>query len=219
MGGSDPVKIIITDDHWLFRSGVRASLEKKEDILVIGEAEHGQDLLEKLVYLKPDIILLDISMPVMDGFKTLSLLRIMYPGIKVIILSMHNDPGIIRRMLELGASSYLTKAAGSENIYETIMACRNKWFHISETIQKAIRSLPPIRDMHKKYLNDHELNSKEIEILKYLDEDFTSEEIGTIIDLSTRTVQAIIEKLKKKAGVRSNAKLLLICKQEKIFED
>src|SRR5919202_3701002 len=114
------IKVIITDDHALFRTGVKTSLANRKDIQMIGEAENGMQLLNLLKHIKPDIILLDIQMPIMDGLTTLPEVKKLYPDIKVIMLSMHNDPSMITKMMEIGANSYLTKDSDSEKIYEAI---------------------------------------------------------------------------------------------------
>ena len=122
-GTKTRIKVLITDDHEIFRRGVKTGLAKRRDIEFIGEAENGQDLLTQLEYLEPDVILLDISMPVMDGQAALPIIKERFPAVKVIMLTMHNDPVVIATMMSLGANSYLTCESSSENIYEAILSC------------------------------------------------------------------------------------------------
>lgn len=208
-----PIKIIVTDDHSLFRTGVINSLKKKPDIVVIAEAVHGKDLLEKLEYLQPDIILLNIMMPVMDGYTTLPILKKRFPGIKVIILSMHSDPSVICRMIELGANAYLTKEAGSEKIYETIFACHKDWFFINETIAEAFAKYLEERPANQPY----RFTDKELAILKLIQQGKTFVDIGKTVDLSPRTVAAIVDKLKTRTGCKSTRSLLHFAINEKII--
>src|SRR6188768_1830912 len=98
---TDRIKVLITDDHALFRTGVKTSLAHYDDIEFLGEAENGNQLLELLTTTKPDVILLDIQMPVMDGIATLPEVRKLYPSVKVIILSMHNDHSMISKLMEI----------------------------------------------------------------------------------------------------------------------
>lgn len=207
MQTTTPIRLIVTDDHSLFRNGVKAALQHREGIEIIGEAIHGQDLLNQLLYLQPDIILLGISMPVMDGLTALPLIRKRYPHIKVIMLSMHNDPGIICRAIELGASTYLTKESGAEKIYQTILECRQRWFYINDIVRNAIIKRNPA-ELNTGISSDPQLNEKEIAILKLLGENKSVDEIAKAIDLSTRTVDAILEKLKKRAGTDSIEELI-----------
>jgi DNA-binding NarL/FixJ family response regulator len=113
---SEIIKVAIADDHALFRTGVKTSLSIRKDIQMVAEAENGMQLLNLLKHIQPDVILLDISMPIMDGFTTLPEIKKLYPDVKVIMLSMHNDHSIITRMMEVGANSYLTKDSDSETI-------------------------------------------------------------------------------------------------------
>jgi DNA-binding NarL/FixJ family response regulator len=131
------IKIIITDDHSLFRSGVIKCLAGKPGIEIIGEAENGLHLLKLLEHVQPDIILMGITMPVMNGEKAMPIVRKKYPALKVIILTMHNDYNMICRMVELGANAYLTKETGAEEIYNAILACHKNWFYINHTVRRA----------------------------------------------------------------------------------
>src|ERR1051325_2843983 len=114
------IKVAICDDHALFRTGVKTALSNRKDIQMIAEAENGMQLLNLLKHITPDVLLLDIQMPIMDGLTTLPEVKKLYPDVKVIMLSMHNDHSVITRMMEIGANSYLTKESGSEMIYEAI---------------------------------------------------------------------------------------------------
>jgi len=120
---SRPIKVAIADDHALFRQGVRTALSVRKDIEMIAEADNGMQLLNLLKHIEPDVILLDIQMPIMDGITTLPEIRKLYPEVKVIILSMHNDHSMISKLMEVGANSYLTKNSDSETIYQAIKTC------------------------------------------------------------------------------------------------
>ncbi|MCB9056733.1 MAG: response regulator transcription factor [Chitinophagales bacterium] len=135
---TEKIKVIITDDHKIFRTGVKNGILKYPNISVIGEAGNGKELLGILETIQPDIILLDLQMPVMDGLAALPIIKEKYPFIKVIILTMHNDASIVNKMIELGANSYLTLEANNEEIYNTIITCNAYGFHITEIMKKAI---------------------------------------------------------------------------------
>ena len=200
------IKIIITDDHELFRRGVKTALSGKERISIIGEAENGKDLLQKLEYLNPDIVLLDIQMPVMDGLTVLPILREKYPKLKVIVISMHNDSSVVCKMIELGANSYLTTESGSNEIYEAILACDKNWFFISDIIAGSlIKSKSKVSTPNEPY----KYSNKEVSILKLLKRGKKINTISSEVDLSPRTVQAIIEKLKAKTETQSIKDLIL----------
>ena len=135
----EKIKIIITDDHRIFRQGVRKSLEEKQDLEIIAEAGNGLDLLEKLEHHKPDMILLNLNMPVMNGFETLPKLIAKYPGIKVIMLTIFEDPQFIRHAMELGANAYFLKSAQPDEIYAAIKYLQNNWLYITELVAAAMQ--------------------------------------------------------------------------------
>src|SRR5882762_5455528 len=135
---SRPIKVAIADDHALFRQGVRTALSVRKDIEMIAEADNGMQLLNLLKHIEPDVILLDIQMPIMDGITTLPEIRKLYPDVKVIILSMHNDHSMISKLMEIGANSYLTKNSDSETIYQAIKTCYEQEFFFNELTNKAL---------------------------------------------------------------------------------
>jgi DNA-binding NarL/FixJ family response regulator len=172
------IRVMITDDHRIFRDGVKRTLAKRTGIEWVGEAIHGQDLLEKLDYLKPDIILLGITMPVMDGLSTLPTLKKKYPAIKVIMLTMHNDPSIICRTIELGANAYLTKESSDNEIYEAILACHQNWFYVNKTVSRALAE----RQFEKPPVSPISFTEKEWQILKLLARQKSIEEIDCFFE-------------------------------------
>lgn len=203
------IKVAIADDHHLFRTGVRTSLSIRKDIQMVAEAENGMQLLNLLKHIKPDVVLLDIQMPIMDGLTTLPELKKLYPDVKVIMLSMHNDHSMITRMMELGANSYLTKESDSETIYQAIRTCYEEEFFFNDLTNKALLTglrtkKPETADVAEVHLTD-----KEINILRLMCEEKSTKEIADIVDISPRTVEAIRDKLKSKTGAKSMAGLVM----------
>jgi DNA-binding NarL/FixJ family response regulator len=125
---TNTIKVAICDDHFFYRQGIRNWLENKPNIDIVGESEDGLKLLKSLSHISPDIILLDINMPVMDGHATLKVIRETYPNIKVIMLTMNDSPYLRTEMFKLGANAYLTKNDDAELIYEAIMSCMSNGF-------------------------------------------------------------------------------------------
>jgi DNA-binding NarL/FixJ family response regulator len=207
---SHQIKVAIADDHTLFRSGVKASLTAHKDIHMVAEAENGMQLLNLLKHIQPDVVLLDISMPIMDGLSTL-------PEIKK--LSMHNDHSMISRMMEIGANSYLTKESGAEKIYEAVKQVYENEFFFNDLTNKALLSglrNKTFADAHKPA--EVHLNDKEITILRLMCEEKSTKEIADIVDLSPRTVEAIRDKLKTKTGTKSMAGLVMYAVKAGIVE-
>ncbi|MEO6962127.1 MAG: response regulator transcription factor [Puia sp.] len=212
------IKVIIADDHTLFRAGVKTALSVKKDIDLIGEADNGMQLLNLLKHMEPDVILLDIQMPIMDGITTLPEIRKLYPQIKVIILSMHNDHSMISKLMEIGANSYLTKNSDSENIYNAIRTCYEQEFYFNELTNKALLSGLRTRRSEAAISQEASLTEKETTILKMMCEEKTTKEIADLVEISPRTVEAIRDKLKTKTGARSMAGLVMYAVKNGIIE-
>jgi DNA-binding NarL/FixJ family response regulator len=143
------IKVIICDDHFFYRQGVKTWLETKEDIDIIGESEDGLKLIKQLKHIQPDIVLLDINMPVMDGSAALVEIKKSYPHIKVVMLTMNDSKQIILEMLKLGADGYLTKNDDCEEIYNAIVTCKNEGQYItkknSHILLQSLRTDPIIQ--------------------------------------------------------------------------
>ena len=206
---NNPIKVAIADDHALFRAGVKTALSAKKDVELIAEADNGMQLLNLLKHIEPDVILLDIQMPIMDGISTLPEIRKINPYVKVIILSMHNDHSMISKLMEIGANSYLTKNSDSETIYQAIKTCFEQEFFFNELTNKALLTGLRTRKVEPDGLIDAQLTDKEVRILKLMCEEKTTKEIADIVDISPRTVEAIRDKLKTKTGAKSMAGLVM----------
>lgn len=212
------IKVAIADDHALFRTGVKTSLSGKTDIEMVAEAENGMQLLNLLKHVKPDVILLDIQMPIMDGLTTLPEIKKLYPDVRVIMLSMHNDHSVISRMMEIGANSYLTKDSDSEVIYQAIKSCYEQEFYFNDLTNKALLSGLRMKKMEPAHELEIQLSDKEITVLKLMCEEKSTREIASAVDLSPRTVEAIRDKLKTKTGSKSLAGLIMYAVKAGIVE-
>lgn len=214
------IKLIIADDHVLFRAGVKTALSTKKDIRLIGEADNGQQLIHLLKHMQPDVVLLDIQMPIMDGITALPEIKKLYPHIRIIMLTMHNDHSMISKLMELGANAYLTKNSDSEVIYEAVKTCFVNEYYFNDLTNKAL-----LDGLRTKRNNDNIVNSevkltdKEKHILRLICEEKSTKEIADMVDLSPRTVEAIRDKLKSKTGAKSMAGLVMYAIKAGIIEN
>ena len=213
-----PIKVAIADDHALFRAGVKTALSSKKDIELIAEADNGMQLLHLLRHIEPDVILLDIQMPIMDGIQTLPEIRKLRPDAKVIILSMHNDHSMISKLMEIGANSYLTKNSDSETIYQAIRTCYDQEFFFNELTNKALLTGLRTKRTDGIHHQEADLSEKEIRVLKLMCEEKTTKEIADIVEISPRTVEAIRDKLKTKTGAKSMAGLVMYAVKNGIID-
>ena len=207
---SEQIRVAIADDHILFRAGVKTALSMHGDIRIVAEADNGMQLLNLLKHINPDVILLDIQMPIMDGMSTLPEIKRLYPEIKVVMLTMHNDHSMISRLLELGANGYLTKNSDSEIIYEAVKTVFVKEYYMDALTNKALIDVLRGRNARPVVMPDEaRLTEKEITILRMICEEKTTKEIADLVDLSHRTVEAIRDRLKDKTGAKSVAGLVM----------
>jgi len=215
----DQIKVAIADDHVLFRAGVKTAMNMHKDIKMIAEAHNGMQLLSVLKHVRPDVILLDIQMPIMDGINTLPEIKNLYPDIKVIMLTMHNDHSMISKLMELGANSYLTKNSDSEIIYQAIKTVHEQEYYFNQLTNKAlIDGLRVKRQAEAALPTDAKLTDKEVSILRMICEEKSTKEIADLVDLSPRTVEAIRDKLKVKTGAKSLAGLVMYAVKSGIIE-
>ncbi len=222
--GNQPIRVIIADDHVLYRAGVKTSLSTKSDIQVIAEADNGMHLLTLLKNIEADVILLDIQMPIMDGIATLPEIKKIAPHTKVIMLTMVDDNSMITKLMELGANSYLTKTSDSEVIYEAIKTCHeNEYFFNALTNKALLSNLKQKNPVVPQVLTaggpDAQLNEKETTILRLMCEEKSTKEIAELVELSPRTVEAIRDRLKVKTGSKTTAGLIMYAVKHKIIDD
>jgi len=218
----EPIKVLIADDHVLYRAGVKTALSSKKDIKIIAEADNGMHLINMLKMIEPDVILLDIQMPVMDGIGALPEIKKNYPHIKVIMLTMMDDHSMITKLMELGANSYLSKTSDSEIIYEAIKTCYEQEYYFNTLTNKALLTNLKIKNTitpQKIVQQEANLNDKDILILKLMCEEKSTKEIADIVDLSPRTVEAIRDKLKVKTGAKSTAGLIMYAVKHNILDE
>jgi DNA-binding NarL/FixJ family response regulator len=216
---SGKIKVLITDDHALFRAGVRSSLSQYNDIEFIGEAENGMQLLNLIKFLKPDVILLDIQMPILDGIATLPEVKKALPEAKIIMLTMNDDVSMISKLMEIGANSYLTKDSDSETIYLAIKTVFTKEYFFNDYTNKALLTgLKSRRVLEASNHDDAELTEKELHVLKLMCDEKSTKEIADIVEVSPRTVEAIRDRLKMKTGTKTTAGLILYAVKHGIVE-
>lgn len=215
------IKLGIADDHKIFRDGIKLALSQKKDLKVIWEAEDGKDLLHKISIKKPDILLMDIRMPEMDGINAIELLRKEHDDIKIIVLTMYDDQQTISKMMENGANAYLTKTTDPDEIYHAILTCMNDEFYFNQLVNNAVMG----RLLQKKNVKRHygtnvpvSFTEKELKILQLLGDDKTTEEISKIVFLSPRTIETIRQNMKNKVGAKTIGGLVVYGMRHKMIE-
>ncbi|MFC0774574.1 response regulator [Terrimonas alba] len=212
------IQVAIADDHSLLRSALAKLINTFEGYSVIMEADNGKDLCDKITKnILPDIVLLDINMPEMDGFETTQWLYKKYPQIKVLTLSMLSDEKSIIKIFRLGAKGYLLKNASPEELKEALDTIMNKNVYLSEYVSGKL-----ISGLHNDVVNVEEkevvLNEREKEFLKWTCSELSYKEIADKMYVSPRTVDDYRQALFAKLKVHSRVGLVMYAIKNKIIE-
>src|SRR5258705_3983347 len=216
---SEIIKIAIADDHKIFRDGIKMALASKDNLKMIWEAEDGKDLMHKINIKKPDVLLMDIRMPEIDGINAIGMLRKQHEDVKIIVLTMYDDQQMISKMMEMGANAYLTKTTDPDEIYQAILACMNDDFYFNDLVNKAVLSkLQTKRQVRQFYPDPVKFSEKEVKILRLLAQDKTTEEISKEVFLSPRTIETIRQNMKTKVGAKTIAGLIMYGMRNKLID-
>lgn len=199
----EKIKLAIADDHKIFRNGLKAVLEDNDCFDFVLEASNGIELVDGLSKKQPDVILMDIKMPQMDGIQATSFVKKNFGQIKVLALSMYNEDNYILDMMRAGASGFLVKSAEPEEIIEAIKTVYDKDYYFNEHLSiTLIKKLSSTSEQPKFGQSRVEFNDREKEILKLVCQEYSNQEIADRVFLSVRTVEGyrarLFEKTKSK---------------------
>jgi DNA-binding NarL/FixJ family response regulator len=215
------IKIAIADDHKIFRDGIKMALSGKENLKMLWEAEDGKDMMHKITIKKPDVLLMDIRMPEIDGISAIGQIRKEFEDIRIIVLSMYDDQQMINKMMEMGANAYLTKTTDPDEIYNAIQICMTEDFYFNDLVNKAVMGkLLQKKNVRQQYgtTTPIQFSEKEVKILQLLAQDKTTEEISKIIFLSPRTIETIRQNMKTKVNAKTIGGLIMYGMRNKIIE-
>lgn len=203
------IRILLADDHAILRQGLRVLLDTEKDFDVVGEAEDGRRAVELAKIFKPDIIVMDIRMPQLNGLEATRQILSELPRTKVIILSAHNDDTYIDQVVAVGASGYLLKQSPSEIISKAIrQVSRGKTF-FSPSISKRIRTQYDKSPVQGRLLKKKaaDLTSRELEVLQLVTEGSANKQIADKLGISTKTVEKHRHQIRKKLNISDTAGL------------
>lgn len=214
-------RIVLVDDHPIVRDGVRSLLEGNDDYILAGEATDGKELLENLPVMKPDLVIMDISLPRMSGIEVTKILSEQYPDIKVLILSMHTGEDFIFNAIKAGAKGYLPKNTTRKELIDAINSLIAGEIYFNESISNTILK-SYIRKAQQQDQNDEDsagvLSPRESEILKMVAEGLTNQEISDKLFISIRTVESHKNHIMQKLKLRTTVDLVKFAIRKGIVE-
>jgi len=211
---SEPIKVMIVDDHTLFRQGMRKVLETYREIRVIGEASDGKEAIARVAELQPDVVLMDIKMPRMEGFESTRLIRESYPDLVIIALTMYEDADYVVKMVHAGANGYMHKDISVDKLVDAIR-------HMHEGI------VPPfylavgaetLREVVPTGVRGKGLSRQEKQTLKLMTEGSSNKEIAAKLSLSDQTIKGYVRSIFQKLGASSRAQAVAIALNKSLLE-
>lgn len=217
------INIVLADDEELFRKGIAFLLKREKNINVLYEASNGSDLVNFLSSAQtrelPDIILMDLKMPFLNGVEATKIIHTTYPNIKIIALTSYNTNSFIANMIQVGASSYLVKNATPNEMLLTINEVFAKGFYYNENVLQVIqKGILPTNNKDKKSTGEDHLTTREREVLQLICQQFNTNEIGDSLCISPRTVEGHRNNLLLKTESKNIAGLVVYAIQNKIID-
>lgn len=210
------IKVLLADDHSIMRAGLRRIIEESDDIEVIAEADDGKAAIQLAREKNPDIAVVDISMPGLDGLEVISQLKIYLPDLPIIILTMHEEEQYVVRAIEAGAMGYVTKRSAPEHIVKAIHQVLGGTPYLTAEASEAL-ALRIAKGASGKSTLDS-LSTRELQVLRRLAMGHTNHEIATTYGISIKTVDTYRLRLLKKLNLRNNAELSRFAIQNKLIE-
>jgi len=210
------IRVLIADDHGIVRGGIRRILEDQEDIQIVGEASDGQKAIQKVRETAPDVVLLDISMPGMDGLDATKQLKAIDPEVRILILTMHAEEQYAPRLMRAGAMGYVTKHAAPEDLVKAIHVVNSGKRFISPTLAEnlAWKYLGKMADLRPVEC----LSDRELQVLCLLAKGYTNQEIAEYLHLSVKTINTYRARVLEKLNLRNNAELTLFAVRNGLVE-
>ncbi|MCX8109935.1 MAG: response regulator transcription factor [Syntrophorhabdaceae bacterium] len=200
--GSDKITVFIADDHAVLREGLKLLIESRGDIVVEGDADNGRDAVRQIKAIKPDIVIMDIAMPELDGIEATRQITEVSPSTRIIILSMHSSPEYIHRSIEAGATGYILKESAAAEIISAITTVVSGKRYLSKKIsEQVIDDYFRQRRTGEKDSVLSQLSPREMEILKLVVEGKSSSEIANTIFISQKTVETYRSRIMQKLGI------------------
>lgn len=202
------IRVLLVDDHRIITDGLRVLLDPVPDVECVGVAANGEEALFSLAHVRADVVLMDIDMPIMDGVEATQRIKKEHPGVKVVVLSMHEEAAMVKRLMELGADGYLVKNCGRDELLLAVRGVHAGHQHFGSALLEGLLHEKKEAAAQSSLLKD--LSEREVEVLAALAEGLTNKAIGDRLFISPRTVDTHRTNLMKKLDTHNVAGLVRI---------
>jgi len=213
------IKLLIADDHLIIRQGLRLILETEPEFELVGEASDGAEALDLCKKLKPDVVLMDLRMPNMDGLTAIEKLHVEQPDVAVVILTTFNEDELMLRGLQAGARGYLLKDTGRSTLFDTIRAAARGETLLKPEIMARVLAQKNAPIAKSKSDSTFNLTDREFEVLESVARGERSKEVAAHLGISERTVKAHLASIYQKLGVDSRAAAIAVAAQNGLLKD
>ena len=210
------IKVFLVDDHQLFRNGLSLLMENEKNILITGEAENGKQFLDSIELEQPDVVLMDIEMPVMDGFQATEAACKKYPDLKVISLTMFGEEHYYLKMIEAGAKGFILKNSDIDEVIKAIKTVHDGGTYFSQEILYNV--VKNIQEERKETGLSVQLSSRENEILELICKGYSNTEIASELHISKRTVEKHRANILDKTQTHNTASLVMYAVENKLVK-
>ena len=212
------IRVLLVDDHAILREGIKALLEKQTNVEVVAEAENGREAILQARQFQPDVVILDISMPLMDGVEATRQMRKENPEIKVLVLTMHDDEEYFFQLLRAGASGYVTKKAVGRELASAIEAVNSGGSFFCPSMSKYLLSDYLRLDKATENIEQVELTYREREIVKLIAEGYTNQQIADSLHRSVKTIESHRSNILRKLDIHDTIELVKYAVRKKLIE-
>lgn len=217
---NNTVRLVIADDHEIFRDGLALMLSKQQDIQLIGQAGNGKELISLVKELRPDVVMTDVKMPIMDGIEATRSLLADNPYLSIIALSMFDEENLIVDMLEAGAKGYLLKNADKQEILDAIQSVyQGKPYYCHHTTSKLASLISKSKFNPYKKKDPMAFTDREKEIIRLICQQLTAQEIADKVFLSKRTVEGHRTKILEKMNVKNTAGVVIYALRHRLVTE
>lgn len=201
------LRVFLTDDHPIVREGLRTLVNAQSDMEVVGEASDGSEALDRVPETQPDIVVMDVSMPRLNGVQATQHLRHSFPQAKILVLTVHEDRSYLRQFLEAGASGYVLKRAASHDLINALRAVAAGGTYLDPVVTEKLGKLVR-RQSIQDALQGTDLSEREEEVIKFIAHGFSNKEIASRLAISIKTVETYKTRSLEKLGLRSRADIV-----------
>jgi two-component system response regulator NreC len=201
------IDILIADDHAIVRTGLRALLRSEPGLQLVGEATGGYEAIELVGKTRPDILILDLSMPDLDGIAVTRQLKPQYPDLRILILTVHEDEAMLREAIRAGASGYIVKHAAEAELIAAIKTIRRGDLYVDPAMLRVLLVESP-KPRTEQPASPDPLTPRETDVLKLIVQGYTNRQVGEELGISVRTVEGHRANLLEKLGLRTRVELV-----------